>query len=133
MRVFIDTNILISAALFPGGTAAVAYEKAVLSPNSPIVSDYVIEEMRRVFARKFPGKLMALDSFLAALSSCVEIVATPDLEVSYESVVRDPNDRPILRAALASRADVILTGDKDLLESGIASPKMLSAGEFIAL
>lgn len=81
MRIFIDTNVLISAALFPNGVAANAFERAVSTPNDPIVSDYVIDELRRVFARKFPKKLPALDTFLAAISSCIEIVVTPNLEM----------------------------------------------------
>lgn len=133
MRVFIDTNVLISAALFPNGVAAVAYERAVLAPNDPVVSDYVINEMNRVFARKFPNKLAALEAFLAALSSCVEIVVTPETEIDDESEVRDPNDRPVLRAARYANADMLLTGDKDLLESGIDYPTMVSVASFLNL
>ena len=133
MRVFIDTNVLISAALFPGGVAARAYERAVSDPNEPVVSDYVVDELRHVFARKFPGREAALHAFLAVLASCVEIVLTPDDELTEEAGVRDPADRPVLRAAREARADVLLTGDKDLLESGIGCPRMVAAGEFLDL
>lgn len=61
MRVFIDTNVLVSAALFPGGTASRAYYKAVSDPYDPMVSYYVIDELRRVFSRKFPQRMQALD------------------------------------------------------------------------
>ena len=40
-------------------------------------------------------------------------------------------DRPILRAAMAEHVDIPLTGDKDLLESGITNPEILSAAEFL--
>lgn len=40
-------------------------------------------------------------------------------------------DRPILRAAINAKADIILTGDKDFLESGIENPKILTASEFL--
>lgn len=131
MRVFVDTNVLISAALFPNGVAAAAWDKAVHDPNDPVVSDYVIDELRRVFVRKFPDRMAALDAFLAALSSCVEIMPTPEIALCEEADVRDPKDRPVLRAARAARADVLLTGDKDLLESGIDHPRMLSARDFL--
>lgn len=55
MRIFIDTNILISAALFSEGVASKAYFKAVSTPNDPIISDYVIDELMSVFRRKFPS------------------------------------------------------------------------------
>ena len=132
MRVFIDTNILISAALFPTGVAAAAYNKAVTSPCEPMVSDYVIDELRRVFVRKFPQKMTTLDSFLAALSSGVRIVDTPEAKDAGEDAIRDPNDRPVLRAARSCEADVLLTGDKDLLEAGVDWTSIVTAGEFVA-
>ena len=63
----------------------------------------------------------------------VRIVPTPPPEESTEdeSAIRDVNDRPILRAAIAAKVEVLLTGDKDFLESGIESPRMLTASEFM--
>jgi len=40
MKVMIDTNIIISAALSPNGNAAKAFMKAVLPPYEPVVCDY---------------------------------------------------------------------------------------------
>lgn len=50
-----------------------------------------------------------------------------------ESEIRDVKDRPILRAAINADVDVILTGDKDFLESGIENPKIFTARDFIDL
>lgn len=133
MRVFIDTNVLISAALFPGGVASRAYYKAVSDPCDPMVSDYVIDELRRVFSRKFPQRMQALDAFIAALSSAVTIVVTPEDEVDDEATIRDVNDRPILRAARRAGADVLVTGDKDFLESSVDDPRILSPSDFLLL
>lgn len=133
MRVFIDTNILISAALFPKGVASDAYFKAVSAPNDAIISDYVIDELRSVFRRKFPDRMGALDAFLAAISSAIEVVPTPSEAVVGEGAIRDSHDAPILRAARACRADVLLTGDKDLLESGVCEPRIVSARGFLGL
>ena len=66
MVVFLDTNILVSAALFPNGIAAKAYFKATESPNTAIVCEYSIDEMRRVFNRKFPRRINAFDAFKIA-------------------------------------------------------------------
>lgn len=52
--------------------------------------------------------------------------------VKQEDKVRDVNDRPIMRAAVVAEVDVILTGDKDFLESGIVEPKIMNAVEFLA-
>ena len=60
------------------------------------------------------------------------MISTPITD-SYESElqkVRDEKDRPILLAALYSGADIILTGDKDLLDADIDYPKIMSPSEF---
>ena len=47
MKIMIDTNIFISAALFPKGRAAEALFKALAAPYQPVVCDYVIDELHR--------------------------------------------------------------------------------------
>ena len=137
MRCLIDTNILISAALFPASVPAQAFMKAVVPPNSPVVCDYSIDEMRRVFNRKFPHKLPDFERFLSALALSVEIVTTPLEEIegygNEEKKIRDLNDRPIYRAAIFAEIDCILTGDKDFLDSGITKPKMVTAADFMSM
>ena len=130
MKVLIDTNILISAALNQNGTPFKAYIKAVSYPNSGVVCDQNIDELRRIFNRKFPAKLEALDEFLALFLPSVEIVPIPDFEYESEGKIRDIMDRPILRAAINANVQVI-TGDKDFLESGIETPEILTASEFL--
>ena len=71
MRVMIDTNIFISAVLFPNGKASAALLKALISPYQPVTCDYVID-----------------------------VVKTPEAVVEDENLIRDEKDRPILRAAL---------------------------------
>ena len=135
MRVLIDTNILISAALFPQSVPAQAYMRAVTPPHDAVVCDYSMEEMRRVYNRKFPQRLSDFERFVSILMMSVEIVPTPPPEecAEDEGAIRDVNDRPILRAAIAEKVDALLTGDKDFLESGIACPKMLTAARFIQM
>ena len=64
MRVMIDTNIFISAALFPKGLAAEALLKALGPPYQPVVCDYVIDELHRKFREKFPELTVELEAFL---------------------------------------------------------------------
>ena len=54
-------------------------------------------------------------------------------ENTLEDKIRDVNDRPILRADLNAKADILLTGDKDFLESGIDTPKIMTAADFSAI
>jgi predicted nucleic acid-binding protein len=65
MRCLIDTNILISTALFPGSVPAQAFMKAVTPPHTVVVCDYSIDEMRRVYNRKFPHKIPDFERFFS--------------------------------------------------------------------
>lgn len=92
MKVLIDTNILISAALSSGGTPFLAYVKAVTQPNHAVVCEQNLDELRRVFNRKFPTKLYALDSFLALALMTIEVVPVPEPEIESEQSLRDAAD-----------------------------------------
>lgn len=133
MRVLIDTNILISAALSSKGTPYQAFIKAVTYPNHGMVCEQNIDELRRIFNRKFPQKIHALETFLSLALMTLELVPTPVEEHISENKIRDVNDRPILRAAIHAKADILLTGDKDFLESGLATPQILTAADFVNL
>ena len=100
MKIMIDTNIIISAALFPNGRAAQAFFKALQPPYQPIVCDYVVDELHRKFCEKFSNRLTELEAFLFNALSFIKLVSTPEEAVSSEQRIRDPKDRPILRAAL---------------------------------
>ncbi len=131
MKVLIDTNILISAALNPNGMPFKAYLKAVTYPNRGIVCEQNIDEMRRIYNRKFPKKIADFERFLSMALMTLELVPIPEEEDFDEQKIRDENDRAILRAVLNADADVILTGDKDFLESGIKNPKIVTAADFL--
>ena len=131
MRVLIDTNVLVSAALNSGGLPFQAFMKAVSYPNHGMICEQNVDELKRVFNKKFPNKMQALDRFLSVALVTLELVTVPDETQEMESRIRDLADRPILRAAIASKADVLLTGDRDFLESGIQHPAIVTPAEFL--
>lgn len=131
MRVLIDTNVLISAALSENGVPFRAYVKAASYPNHGLICEQNVDEMKRIFNKKFPMRLASLDKFLSVALLTLELVSIPTDESSAEAQIRDMNDRPILRAALEAKADVLLTGDKDFLESGLKNPKIMTPAEFL--
>lgn len=133
MKVMIDTNILISAVLFPNGKASEALKKALASPYEPLICDYVLDEFKRKFDEKFPESKSALEVFLEGFLAQVEVVSERTNESKDVVSLRDPKDMPILRAALSVHADMLLTGDKDFLESEVIDPRIISVHDFIAL
>ena len=132
MRILIDTNILISAIL-GHGVPFQSYIKAVSYPNNGVVCTQNIDELRRIFNRKFPKKIPTMERFLAMALAVIEVVQVPDERSEEENFIRDVNDKGIMRAAVAAKVDIILTGDKDFLESGINHPKIMTAAEFMAM
>lgn len=131
MRILIDTNVLISAALNADGVPFRAYVKAASYPNHGLICEQNVDEMKRIFNKKFPNRLAALDKFLSVALMTLELVPVPMDENISEMQIRDTNDRPILRAAIEAKADILLTGDKDFLESGLKNPIIMTPSEFI--
>ena len=84
MRIMIDTNIFISAALFPKGRVAEALFKAMMSPYQPVVCDYVIDELHRKFQEKFPTRTLEMEAFLYTALRSFEIVKTPEENLESE-------------------------------------------------
>jgi putative PIN family toxin of toxin-antitoxin system len=113
-RVFIDTNVLISAVAFRGNERAVI-DLALDDRIRVVFADIVIREARRVVRAKFPALAYRLDWDLLLLD--YELVSDPgsSLITKAAEVVRDPKDVEVLASILASKPDVALTGDKDLL------------------
>lgn len=131
MRVLIDTNVLISAALDAGSASFQAYAKASSPPNQGLVCGQNVEEMLRVFKTKFPHRVGTLARFLFGTRAALELVPVPSERNAAEELLRDASDRPILRAAMAANADVILTGDRDFLESGLPNPLIMTPAQFL--
>ena len=133
MRVFIDTNILISIDIRPESKPSLAFFKAAYACNNKaVICEYSIEELYRVFKRKFSGYIPEMTNFLAKHMPVLEIVPLPSEQYVSEQLIRDENDRPILRAAIYAETDILLTGDKDFLESGITTPCIMNSSEFLA-
>ena len=131
MRVLIDTNVLISAALNINSVPFQAYVKAASYPNHGLICEQNVDEMKRIFNKKFPNRISSLDKFLSTALLILELVPIPTSENTSELQIRDVNDSPILRAAIEAKADILLTGDKDFLESGVENPLIMTPTDFI--
>ena len=120
MRVFLDTNVLISGFATRGLCADVI--RLVLAEHELIVGKVVLEEARKVLTRKIhlPEPLVAeILTFLESQTVQAKPKTTPSIQV------RDEADLMVLASALAAKADVLITGDKDLLEVNDQVPELL--------
>lgn len=108
MRVFLDANILFSAAKSDGAVRRLL-ALLVARGHACWVDEYVVEEARRNLAAKFPEGLAALEAQLPALHLARGPLASPNLQADLPLPEKD---RPVLAAAIRLRCDVLVTGDR---------------------
>ena len=112
-RIVVDTNVLVSRLILPRSSPAHAVRKAELDAIL-LISDATMYELADVLARAKFDRYVSIEdrkSFLRRLSYFAEFV--PIIQLVHEC--RDPKDDKFLEVALNGRADVIVTGDADLL------------------
>ena len=126
----LDTNVLISYAVFGSATIGRVIADVVLN-HELVLSTYVIEEFRKVVARRWPDKSGSVEKFLRRAS--FETVVTPlNMEEGLFDI-RDEFDYPVLYSAIVGFADVLVTGDKDFSDVGVDSPEIVTPAEYVAI
>ena len=113
-RIVVDTNVLISRLLLPASVSARAVRKAV-DVGQPVVPEATMAELAAVAGRaKFDPYLSIADrqEFIRLLGRTAVMVPI----VRVVRACRDPRDDKFLEAAVNGRADLIITGDRDLRE-----------------
>jgi uncharacterized protein len=111
VRAFLDTNVLVSAVATRGLCADVL--QAVLARHRQVVGKTVLIELPRVLRTKLRLPAHLVDEFDDLLRR--EAILAPD-SPPLDFPVRDEDDRTVLAEAIAGGADVLVTGDRDLLE-----------------
>lgn len=120
MRIFIDTNVLISAFVF-GGKAGKLLEILFDSNHILLVSEYVDSEFKSKLEEKWSQKAEKVYSLYHTLPF-VFCESSP----TQQGELRDKKDIPVLSDALYHNADIILSGDKDFLEADLEKPLVYS-------
>lgn len=124
MRVVVDTGVVVSALLFPGGRVAWLRDRWVSGDLRPLVSRATMDELIRVLAYpKFRLERGEIDVVLAAYVPFTESV-TVGVSGGEAALPRcdDPDDQEFLRLALEGHAEALVTGDDDLLRLREESP-----------
>ena len=114
-RLVLDTNVLLSALLFR--SAPMTWLRSAWQTNAilPLVSRDTVSELLRVLGYpKFSLDAAEREELLADFLPWCETVRIPEPPPVVPEC-RDPYDRPFLHLAIEGRADVLVTGDKDLL------------------
>ena len=128
MRVMIDTNVLISAIVFPNDRMDSLIFKASLD-HQLVLSSYIVDELLKVTERKFPSKIKDVDLFLTRLP--YELVYTPIEQNLALFSIRDIDDYPVLYSAIVEDVDIFVTGDDDFKNLEIEAPEIVTPSEFL--
>lgn len=111
MRVVLDTHVLVSGFSTRGLSADVV--RLLMAKHELLTGEVVLEETRRVLTEKFgvpEEKAGEIDRLLRRH----HVEPVPDAGPPVE--VQDPNDEVVLASAIAAEAEILITGDSDLLD-----------------
>ena len=131
MRLVLDTNVVVSAIVW-GGVPYQLLQAAAAGTADLYTSPVLIEELRGVLARDHLASRLARQrrsvdqavEFYARFCQMVEPLDVPRI------VPNDPDDDPVVAAAVAARAHLIVSGDKHLLNlKDRIAIQVLKAGE----
>jgi len=117
VRVFLDTNVLVSAFAARGVCADV--HRVVLIEHTFVTGEVVIRELTRALRSRVKLPSATVEDIEAFVRE-YEVVPRP--KAPSPLPVRDPADRWVLASAVDARADLLVTGDRDLLEIASDAP-----------
>ena len=128
MKIVFDSNIFISAFVVPKSQAEKAIFKVIDENVSLMISKEIISEVLRVLAGKFKREKEALSRTAVYLSDIAGIVRSN----RKIKVLKDEPDNRILECAVAGKADLIVTGDKEMLRlKEFEGIKIISLKEYL--
>jgi putative PIN family toxin of toxin-antitoxin system len=109
MRVLLDTNVIISAVTTRGLCADVF--RAVLAAHELVTCPQVLQEVRRILSIKFGVPEQLIAEYLELIGQEAILAESEDLP---DLPIQDRDDAEIIAAAIGARAEVLVTGDRDL-------------------
>jgi putative PIN family toxin of toxin-antitoxin system len=112
MRAVFDTNIFVSAFIIPGSLAEKAFLKVIEREDILLLSKEMLDELLSILSTKFSRDREEISRVAVILSEMAEWVR-PTTRIG---VLRDEPDNRILECAVFGKADIIVTGDKEMLK-----------------
>jgi len=115
VKVVADTNVLVSALIFPGGAPEAFYRLALEGRIELVSSRPLLAELGRVLTEKFGWEAERAEEAIGQVVRLAEIVAPRE---PLSEIEADPADNRVLEAAAAGGVDAIVSGDRHLLVLG---------------
>jgi putative PIN family toxin of toxin-antitoxin system len=130
LRLVLDTNVLVSAALKPEGLQRTALVLAVTKPARFYVSHPILQEYADVLARQELGIRKGVRRQLLQLIRNHSHIVTSSRRLE---VAGDPDDNMFIECADAAKADYLVTGNQKHFPRFWKKTKIITAREFISL
>ena len=130
LRLVIDTNVLISAAIKPAGLQRTVLLLAITRPARLYVSRPILEEYREVLGRRELRIRKGLRQQVLQLIKNHSYTVVPTRRLH---VTTDPDDNMFLECADAARADYLVTGNQKHFPRFWKNTKIITTREFISL
>lgn len=130
MRVVFDTNIFISALLFPESQAEKAVLRIIEGKDTLLLSREIIKEVLSVLSKKFSKDREELSRVAVNLAEIAELIESS----KRINILEDESDNRILECATSGNADAIVTGDKEMLKlRKYKNTRIISLKEYIKI
>jgi uncharacterized protein len=130
LRLVIDTNVLVSAALKPDSLQRTTFLLAITKPGRLYVSSRILEEYAEVLSRPELSIRKGLRLQLLQLIKNHGHLVAPSRQIE---VTRDPDDNLFVECADAARADFLITGNCKHFPTFWKSTKIVGPREFVSL
>jgi putative PIN family toxin of toxin-antitoxin system len=116
MRLVLDTNVVVSAFLWEGSPRELlklcSHPSVEASTSIPLMLELSATLGKPKFAKKIAASRLSVSDILAKYAALAEVVRP----VEISGLVRDPDDDVVVGTALAARADLLVSGDRHLLD-----------------
>ena len=130
-KVFLDTNILISALGWKG-KPRVIFEKCLHGELELVTSPNQIEELKRVM--DYPKFSFTEEQKVTFVSIILEIATMVEISGKIKVITEDPDDDAMLETAIVGNVDYLVSGDPHLLKlKEFAKVKIITASGFLGV
>jgi uncharacterized protein len=130
LRLVVDTNVLVSAALKPDGLQRTTFLLAITKPGRLYVSTPVLEKYAEVLSRPELSIRKGLRLQLLQLIKNNGHLVTPSRHIEVTS---DPDDNTFVECADAARADFLITGNRKHFQAYWKNTKIVTPRKFVSL
>lgn len=113
LRCVLDTNVIVSALLFPTSTPRQTVDKA-LERGKILVSQEIAIELTQVLGRKKLNKYLLEEDRMTFLADFLKLAEAVVIDRHFD-VCRDKKDNKLIDLAICGNARYLITGDEDLL------------------